>query len=90
MEQTASTTQPDAAREHVYSQQPTQTAQTWEPLKPEPYKPSHVFGVAKLVLGGLNLIFAIITLGIGISFLVAPARYYSSYLGIFILVIAVS
>lgn len=89
MEQTTTTTQPVAARGDVQPQQPAQTTQPWEPPKPEPYKPNHVFSVAKLILGGLNLIFAIITLGIGISFLVEPARYMS-YLGIFILVVVVS
>lgn len=93
MEQTTTPAQPAAAQDHVREQPqqpaPTTTQQPWDLPKPEPYKPGRIFGIAKLVLGGLNIVFAIIVLGIGIDILVDPATY-EPYVGVFILTIAVS
>lgn len=79
MEQPTSPAQPGAAEDHM---------KAWEPPKPEPFKPSHVFSVAKLVVGGFNLGFAIIALGISIHFLFQPDT--GTYLGMVILIINVS
>lgn len=82
MEQT--TTPRPAPQGYPYAQ--TQQPTYWGPPTPEPYKPSHAFSLAKLGLGGLNMIFAIVAFGLGLSFVLGPSRY-NSHTGAFLLVV---
>lgn len=64
---------------HAANQQPAlqqyQQPQPFRPCdlpKPEPYKPSKPFSVAKLVLGCCNLVFAILCLALSLSLIAQP------------------
>lgn len=72
------------------SGQPTQM-EPWTPPVPQPYKPSHRFGVAKLVVGGCTLVFAIITLGLGLGLgFVGGSAAFVSTVSLFIMILTVS
>lgn len=93
----SSTTQPSgsekpaAARfssppQHANGQHAQQHLQHLQPVglpTPEPFRNSKPFAVSKLVLGSLNLAFAIIALGLTLG-LVSTAYRLSSFIGVVI------
>lgn len=74
---------------HATYQQPGQ--QQFQPLeipKTEPFTPSKPFSVAKLVLGGFNLAFAIIALGLSLG-LVSTSFSFDTFIVVIIMAVTV-
>ncbi|KAK2614665.1 hypothetical protein N8I77_001471 [Diaporthe amygdali] len=79
---------PAAARfstpnEAVNNQPAPQQFQPMELPKPEPFKTSKPFAVAKLVLGSFNLVFAVVALGLTLG-LVTTSYSLDSFIGVII------
>ncbi|ROV97988.1 hypothetical protein VMCG_07045 [Cytospora schulzeri] len=79
---------PAAARFSTPAHAPYQLSQQqFQPLelpKVEPYKPSKPFAVAKLVLGGFNVVFAIIALGLSLG-LVSSSYAFDAFIIVIII-----
>lgn len=74
---------------HATNQQPGQ--QQFYPVdmpKLEPFVPSKPFSVAKLVLGGFNLVFAIIALGVSLG-VVTAGFSFDSFIVVIIIAVTV-